>query len=776
MDCSMTATEKLKNRRMVFFLHFLSAVSCLGILLLCGCSNQNMDHAVLDSKAVEPGEEPSENIADYLETEDAGTVADTTPPQIIVKDICPEPTEKYLLSDIVEITDKSDWEIVEPGYLDSLDDIVIVSSGDNTIELEVCDEFGNTAKQNIVLQIRSRGEDIPKSRTFETFVQMEFGMNNSYELMTKDNFEILTKAYNDLNRNFKVVEGKLNEKAQQAFLEMLYDERPVYDVWVLADGRKIYKDATLFSEKTHKETWNLESMEFRFFDVDDDGENELVIQGAPYNYVFDYHAKQNLISEYEYVGSSDLFGTGVMYYVSDNDQVCINIRDDGEIVKEVVFQSVAIADDLTMYTAIMPDKYSFTEEEMNSLKEQAYYIQEGNFLCFNLTKEQFEELEAMFPPMTEQEKEALAGVTYTYDELITFLDEKNTISDNEKVNQTVKQLTGETGFVPTSFAKVSIKQEEYYVYVGAAMSYGSAYLIDQDGDVIYDFGNEIAGGNWVDTVSQKENGDIALHECMEEGSIFKGVTFFYRELDGTYELKYCEPDYEFSWFEGMEKCPKKYRDYMGKYWAAGQKMPEQETPIEFYFTKITNQYVEGRILYNDRNGLVLTSASTTPEYTVTDWGFFSGTVQNGEFVCSEYYADGEKGNELSFRMNGHDSMEVQYGEEKTIYKPFKIADMKDYIIDEKLSTAIDEGLWKGCTIVTGQQAKKNKLTAQTYIVDQDSNVLYGLSWNQFQEGEKVTGIGLTDSNKDGRMDIVIDYESGRKDLFQQKDGGAFYQI
>lgn len=393
------------------------------VLFLSGCSNQNMDHAGLDSKAVEPGEEPSENIADYLETED------TTPPEIKVKRDKLEKSGCYFLSDIVEITDESNWEIVQPGNLVSMNSIVTVYNG-MTINLEVSDQYGNTSKKEIVLYVPNNGEGIPEERRFESFVQMEFEMDYSYALMTDENFEILKKAYYSLNRDLKAETGNKSENTQKIFLKMLRNERMIYQVQFLADGRKIYTDAKPFGENNEKGFREKEIGEYKFFDVDQDQDNELIITEDNINYVYDYHKEQDLISEYTFSNSPGIVGSGVIYYEYDGQYICKNICDDGETIRSVDFQSICISDDITLYTATLPRKYNFTKNELDSLREQAYYIQEENYLCFNLTKEQFEELEAMFSPMAEQEKEVLAGVTYTYDELITLLEGEGNKREN----------------------------------------------------------------------------------------------------------------------------------------------------------------------------------------------------------------------------------------------------------------------------------------------------------------------------------------------------------
>ncbi len=384
------------------------------------------------------------------------------------------------------------------------------------------------------------------------------------------------------------------------------------------------------------------------------------------------------------------------------------------------------------------------------------------------------------PVVTVKSKLLFEGDYYAVSEMLDIMDEsKCEIILPENMGNSDKQMAhvGDAYTVSVKDASGNITTQEIRLHVLNKGGAGKDYFFEQNAIicenavVIDEIEDVFRYGGSIDYLSQKEDGELIVHE--RGYSNLSGATYFFQKKGTTYEFSHSEEDYESTWFEGMEKCPEKYRDYMGKIWISDADMLESSfrPKLSFYFTKITDSYVEGRyVLACDYLAMPPTPASTSKYLSCSNEKLFSGWIKDGAAYCT----DMESGEtlELFFQEKGRMEYRTWRMEESEGCTPYTTQSNPNFSIDDKQAIPIETGRWSGCQMITGVlKGTEGKKYSVVYITDMENNILYDLGCR----GDEILNLQLVDGEQTMLKNLEIHFSNkSMDDTWIQKADGTFY--
>ncbi len=361
------------------------------------------------------------------------------------------------------------------------------------------------------------------------------------------------------------------------------------------------------------------------------------------------------------------------------------------------------------------------------------------------------------------------------------------VSENEAVNETLDRLNEENEFRTITCKEFLEGNKTMYLCggykldnsCGPEVQKAAAYLISQDGDIVFAFEGIFRRNTDINEINIRDN-QIVLHESGPIDYWLDGATYVFEKQDNEYKLVFVDKDYEYTWFEGYRKCPEKYKIYMGKSWIAEHNWHDDGSfspSFSVYFTKITDNYIEGRYTFDFDNIAKLSSQRGTNVYEFDySLNLFTGVIENGVATCKDFL-----NNEMNFQINFLDDNQIKFIflDDNSEYKcqPYLITSDSSLEQNTDIEVPIQTGKWAGCKIVTG--VKENNVGEKysvSYITDEDNDILYELAWGMSMAetyGNRVSDIQVSDENADGLEDIHICYDDDRAVVFYQTEEGLF---
>jgi len=168
-------------------------------------------------------------------------------------------------------------------------------------------------------------------------------------------------------------------------------------------------------------TYDMESYQYYFFDMDGDGEQELCIPEISFLSIFKYNEERDEIILWKKIDAAFYFLGGRRTILWSNGAENVFYKLDQEGKKECTIRfymhsykgGEAYCVALPKYMA-NSDRITITRE----MEQQCYYDSSGKYYFFRVTEDQYNELTRDFDQALSLAQEELEEVTFTYQELI----------------------------------------------------------------------------------------------------------------------------------------------------------------------------------------------------------------------------------------------------------------------------------------------------------------------------------------------------------------------
>ncbi|WP_010681115.1 hypothetical protein [Acetivibrio cellulolyticus] len=206
-----------------------------------------------------------------------------------------------------------------------------------------------------------------------------------------------------------------------------------------------------------------------------------------------------------------------------------------------------------------------------------------------------------------------------------------------------------------------------------------------------------------------------------------------------------------------------YNQYLKKIWVVKSWNGAAYDYFSFFISKIENGVIEGKLSTGSIAYPDFYSYSLEPSKYLGD---LLGTINNAVAECRFSDKVGNKGNlTLVFKENDEIDAKIKYTDKGEAYKdlsldgnylfrPYKLADIKDFIPSKEHSFAIDLNSWGSVKFVSGEVNHGDKVYPAAYLINEHEDILYKFQ-APFQTGFKIIEASIKDINNDGLKDVKI---------------------
>ena len=235
----------------------------------------------------------------------------------------------------------------------------------------------------------------------------------------QETFEIIQSAYEEVDFLGEFEKGNLEvyDEYKKLFAKLVWSEKPFWDK---ETGEEIYlKDYVLGDD------YDVNEVEYHFYDVDGDSYPELEIVYNCQKYIFKYDLKQERYILWDWFGTWwRLIGTQKIQGRELEKYFYFCQFDENGKNKCVTFFFSDRRTEGYLYIVMLPI-YEEKKKEVvvtDEMKEQGMFVRLDGQWYFRVTEEQYEELTETYWEADFQAQEELEEVTYTYDELFGSLE------------------------------------------------------------------------------------------------------------------------------------------------------------------------------------------------------------------------------------------------------------------------------------------------------------------------------------------------------------------
>lgn len=232
-----------------------------------------------------------------------------------------------------------------------------------------------------------------------------------------------------------------------------------------------------------------------------------------------------------------------------------------------------------------------------------------------------------------------------------------------------------------------------------------------------------------------------------------------------------------------------YNQYLKKIWVVRSWNGGAYKYFSFFIFKIENRVIEGKLSIGSIGYPDFFFYSLEPSKYLGD---LYGTVNNDVTECQFSDKVGNKGNvtlvlkktdeieaKIKYTDKGKDYKDL-YLDGNYLFRPYNLADIKDFTPHKEHSFAIDLNSWGSVNFVSGEVDHGDKVYPAAYLTNGHDDILYKFR-APFQTGFKIIEASIKDINNDGLKDVMIttgfigDANAERIEwIFYQLSNGSFY--
>ncbi len=254
-------------------------------------------------------------------------------------------------------------------------------------------------------------------------VQYEHWTDFSYErnlpYTSQQTFEAVRGFYSEIDffGEFQKGDTEVYGEYKEAFFKLLQNEMPFFN---RETGENVYwKD---FGFGDYKKKYDLQELEYCFFDMNEDSFPELTIKKNGDSYIFQYDAEADACVLWYSMESGwySLIGSRKVMWLGEGKYLAFYLLDqEGRVECETFFFANWFNEEESLYVVMIPQYNRETgritvAEEM---KAEGIYERCSGQWYFRVTEEQWDELVDIYLEAEQMAREKIKDVTYTYEEL-----------------------------------------------------------------------------------------------------------------------------------------------------------------------------------------------------------------------------------------------------------------------------------------------------------------------------------------------------------------------
>lgn len=318
------------------------------------------------------------------------SVVDTTPPEILVKDNQFQEGAEVKVDDLIEAVDFSDTELSLIPNSDWVNTDIIILRPDMRLKVRAIDTYGNESIKEIIPNVISEGEKVgvPKQRIYSNWLDFSY---ESMNYIDDDIYEDIKSAYNNIEwySGYKKGNAYQFEFLRIKFKELLLLERTFTDP---ESGEKLtLKDfPPIETPDGIQATYDMESYQYYFFDMDGDGAQELCIPEISFLSIFKYNKEQDEIVLWKKLDAAFYFlgGSRTIFWSDGAVNAFYKLDQEGKEECTIRFYIRSYKGG-EAYCVALP-KYTMNNEQVKITKEmeqQCYYDSSGKYYYFRVTED-----------------------------------------------------------------------------------------------------------------------------------------------------------------------------------------------------------------------------------------------------------------------------------------------------------------------------------------------------------------------------------------------------
>lgn len=344
------------------------------------------------------------------------SVVDTTPPEILLKDIEFNVGSVVSANDLAEVKDFSDvtFKILYryPNGEELLVDFVHLGAG-MIIELKAVDEYGNEAIMETVpiAYEQPREEEDHEDRSYDSFLDFPYEMT----YVDEEAYQYIQNIYTNINwyNEFEIGDLTQYDFYREKYKELIDSQEPFFNP---KTGTEMYLN-NFESFGSFKDTIN-----YYFFDMDKDNAPEICLQSEKSISIFKYdiNQKQFLLWKYIEQGHYALNGSLAIRWDDGSGTVFYNLDEKGKEICSVSFMIRRSYNTIIgpRYLVSLPRYAEVTKNDYDkNILKQGYYDKGQSIYYFRVTESQYSELTKDYEKAYEIAKSSLDNVSYSYEEL-----------------------------------------------------------------------------------------------------------------------------------------------------------------------------------------------------------------------------------------------------------------------------------------------------------------------------------------------------------------------
>lgn len=247
----------------------------------------------------------------------------------------------------------------------------------------------------------------------------DFSHERNLPYASQQTFETVKGFYSEIDffGEFQKGDREVYGKYKEAFLKLLQNEVPFFN-W--ETGEHLYwKD---FGFGNYKKKYDLQEIEYIFFDMNEDGFPELTVQKDGDSYIFQYDVGTNEFEMWYSMESGwySLIGSRKVMWLGSGKYLAFYLLDqEGRVECETFFFANWFNEEESLFVVMVPQyngepgRNKVTDE----MKAEGIYESSSGQWYFRVTEEQWDELADIYLEAEQIAEEKIKDVTYTYEEL-----------------------------------------------------------------------------------------------------------------------------------------------------------------------------------------------------------------------------------------------------------------------------------------------------------------------------------------------------------------------
>lgn len=279
------------------------------------------------------------------------------------------------------------------------------------------------------------GGDFPYNNQLESLIpddslgaenidmQYEYWTDFSHErdlpYASQQTFEAVKGFYSEIDffGEFQKGDREVYGKYKEAFLKLLQNEVPFFN-W--ETGEYLYWKDFGFGNSDKK--YDLQEIEYIFFDMNEDGFPELTIQKDGDSYIFQYDVGTNEFNLWYSMESGwySLVGSRKVMWLGSGKYLAFYLLDqEGRVECETFFFANWFNEEESLFVVMVP-RYNGEpgrNKVTDEMKAEGIYERSSGQWYFRVTEEQWDELANIYLEAEQIAEEKIKDVTYTYEEL-----------------------------------------------------------------------------------------------------------------------------------------------------------------------------------------------------------------------------------------------------------------------------------------------------------------------------------------------------------------------